>query len=163
LACHRQVLDTMRSTDDEVKQMPSSMFASKGTAGSTGHLVIVVADWSALVKLSRTTATASPHTTRLAAATPPPQPTLPSTPPPPQCLRLAPSPPLRARAPRPLPPLSSPAPPSDPRPPPPHSPPPQEPVPVALARHLQTSALRGLCASTRRRTACLTMPETTSS
>lgn len=86
-----------------------------------------------------------------------------STPPrPPQCPRHAPLRPSRARA-RPLLPLSSPAPPSDPRPPPPHSPPPQETVPVALARLLQTSALRGLCASTRRRTASLTMPETTSS
>lgn len=102
--------------------------------------------------------------TGLAAATSPPPPPLhsPYAPPPPQCLRLAPSPPSCARA-RPLPPPSSPAPPSDPRPPPPHSRQPQETAPVASVHHLQTSVQPGLCASTRRRTASSTMPETTSS
>lgn len=122
-----------------------------------------ISDWLTALRLSDSRSTATASQTILAAATTPPPSLSPlSALPPPQCLRLAPLPPLRARA-RPLPPLSSPAPPSDPRPPPPHSRQPQEPVPVALARHLQTSALRGLCASTRRRTASSTMPETTSS
>ena len=137
-------------------------------------LLINACDWLAAVgKLeARPTTPTPPHLNRKSPPPPPPPcsrlsasvPLSTPGPPPQQCLRHEPSPPLRARAqPPPLP--SSPAPPSDPRtpPPPPPSPPPQEPVPAASAHLLQTSARRGPCASTRRRTASSTMPETTSS